>query len=99
MEKASWKKNLGEKLPQIHVLENEKRSAVNQVKWGTFFFIILCFSFVLILQGTPELTKVSEIWTATIVAFSLLFAPTILLMLYGTLKFVQLRSKIRKLKG
>jgi hypothetical protein len=80
--------------PQIHVLEKEKLSAMKEFKLGAFGLILLCFGLFLILQAMPELTKISEIWSATIVVFSLLAAPLVLLMLYGALKFLQLRSKI-----
>jgi len=84
--------------PDIRILEKEKLSAINELKRGTFGLIILCLSFSLILQGVPELTKISGIWSATIVVFSLLVAPLVLLISYGAVKFIQLRSKIRKLK-
>jgi hypothetical protein len=83
--------------PRIHVLEKEKLSAINELKWGTLGLIISCIGF-FVLQWAFNFTEGSEIWTATIVVLSLLTAPSVLLILYGGLKLIQLRSKIKKLK-
>lgn len=84
---------------RILVLENEKLSAMNEFKWGTLGLVILCLSFLFVLQWMPILTKVPGIWIAAEVIISVLFVPSMFLMLYGGLKSIQLRSKIKKLKG
>lgn len=80
------------KAPKIRVLENEKRSTTNQVKWGFSLFLIIIVFFLAIQTISGWADEITLIFSIVLVW------PTIMLM-YGAIRFFQLRSKIRKLRG